>query len=570
MRKALAKKVRLGDLLIERGLITPEQRDEALARHQVTGNRLGEVLTEMGLVEEEQLTALLAEMSGLPFVRLRKGLVDPRIIDILPRERALRYEVLPLFKIHQTLVLAIGDPNKILVLDILRKLTGCEIRPVVSLTGDILHMIEESYAGTGNMVTIEDFGAGLDEADLEVVSDETTGRFEDIAEMAGESPVINFVNQIILRAIKERASDIHVEPERKYFRIRFRIDGVLYEVMRQRAEMHAPVVSRLKIMANLDIAERRLPQDGRIQVLALGRTVDLRFSSLPGVLGEKVVLRVLDRESGVLALDDLGFAPATLSLFRDLLHRPHGLVLVTGPTGSGKTTTLYGGLRELNSLEKNIVTIEDPVEYQFEIICQNQVREDIGLTFARVLKHTLRQDPDIIMVGEIRDSETAEIAVQAALTGHLVLSTMHTNDAPSSITRLIEMGIESYLASSALIGIMGQRLVRTICPDCASTYFPSPAEREALGVPGDTALQLRRGGGCERCFDSGYRGRIGIYELLDVDQELRRLLLENPSIDQLRGCLAERNHQSLHAEGIRRVLEGKTTLEEIARAVSVD
>jgi type IV pilus assembly protein PilB len=570
MRRATAKKARLGDLLVERGLITPAQRDEALRQQLAGGRRLGEILVELGFVTDEQIATLLAERAGLPYVALRKGLVDPRIVDIVPPEKARRYTVLPLFKVHATLTLAIGDPNQIFVLDILRKLTGCEIRPVVCRIEDIRRMIEETYTSAESTTAIPDFVGELDGGDIELVATETAGRFEDIAEMAGQSPVIHFVNQVILKAIKERASDIHIEPERKYFRIRFRIDGVLYEVMRQRAEMHAPVVSRLKIMANLDIAERRLPQDGRIQVLAQGHTVDLRFSSLPGVLGEKVVLRVLDRESGVLALDDLGFAPETLCSFRSLLHRPHGLVLATGPTGSGKTTTLYGGLRELNSLERNIVTIEDPVEYQFEVICQNQVREEIGLTFARVLKHTLRQDPDIIMVGEIRDAETAEIAVQAALTGHLVLSTMHTNDAPSSITRLIEMGVEAYLVASSLIGVISQRLLRTVCPDCATAYFPSPSERQALGLVDPSALQLRRGRGCERCFDSGYRGRLGIYELLDVDAGLRRILLENASIDDIRRYLVEHNHQTLRGEGIARVLEGKTTLEEIARAIAID
>jgi len=570
IRKGIAKKVRLGDLLVERGLITAEQRDEALRRQQVTGRRLGEILAEASLVTEEQTTALLAERAGLPFVRLRPGLVDPRIVGVVPQERARHYRVLPLFRLGDELVLAIEDPNKVFVLDILRKLTGCEIRPVVTLPEDIRRMTDEAYAGAENPIAVADFTAGLDEADLELVATETAGRFEDIAEMAGESPVIHFVNQVILKAIKERASDIHIEPERKYFRIRFRIDGMLYEVMRQRIEMHAPVISRMKIMANLDIAERRLPQDGRIQVLAQGRTVDLRFSSLPGVLGEKVVLRVLDRETGVLSLDQLALPADTLASLRGLIRSPHGLVLVTGPTGSGKTTTLYGGLRELNSLERNIVTIEDPVEYQFEVICQNQVREDIGLTFARMLKHVLRQDPDIIMVGEIRDAETAGIAVQAALTGHLVLSTMHTNDAPSSITRLIEMGIEPYLASSALIGILSQRLLRTVCPDCAAAYFASPAERAALGATEATSLQLRRGRGCEHCFDSGYRGRMGVYELLLVDHELRGILLENPSIERLRDLLAQRSHRGLRAEGLQRVLEGRTTLEELSRAVALD
>ena len=565
---ATARKVRLGDLLVERGRITPAQLDEALRRQREDGQRLGEILVTMKLVTEEEIERALAERAGFPFVRLRKGLVDPRVVERVPREKAELYDVLPLFRIHDRLAVALSDPHRVHVIDTLRKLTGCQILPVVSPVEDIRRMIGESY--TEKEFAIQDLVSDLEVGDLEVVSIEVAGRFEDIAEMAGESPIINLVNQVVLKAIKERASDIHIEPEQKFVRVRFRIDGVLYEVMRQRIDLHAPIISRLKIMANLDIAERRLPQDGRIQVLAQGRTVDLRFSSLPGVLGEKVVLRVLDRVAGVQGLGELGLAPETLALFRALLHRPHGLVLVTGPTGSGKTTTLYAGLQELNSIEKNIVTIEDPVEYQFEIIAQNQVREEIGLTFARILKHTLRQDPDIVMVGEIRDAETAEIAVQAALTGHLVLSTMHTNDAPSSISRLLEMGVEAYLLASSLIGVIAQRLVRTICPDCATTYYAAPAELETLGKSGQSGLQLKRGRGCSACFDSGYRGRLGIYELMPVDREFQKMLLENPTLDQIRENLRSHSLVSLRSEGFRRVLEGRTTLEEVTRAVSME
>jgi len=568
IRRGVSKRAPLGDILVEQGMITPEQKEKALQEHQKSGQRIGEVLVSMGLVTEEDIGVVLAARDGIPFVRLRKGLVDPRVVHLLPREKAEAYEVLPLFRVRDMLTLAVTDPHKIHHLDMVRKLTGCEVQPVVTLREDIGRMIAETYdEGDG---ILSSFAASVDEAELELVSTETGGRFEDIAEMAGESPIINLVNQIILRAIKERASDIHIEPERKFFRIRFRIDGMLYEVMRQHIELHAPVISRLKIMASLDIAERRLPQDGRIQVLALGRTVDLRFSSLPGVQGEKVVLRVLDKEAGLISLEELGFSPGTLKLYRQLLRSPYGLLLVTGPTGSGKTTTLYAGIRELNSLEKNIVTIEDPVEYQFEIVNQNQVRDDIGLTFARILKHVLRQDPDIVMVGEIRDAETAAIAVQAALTGHLVLSTMHTNDAPSSVTRLLEMGIEPYLLSSALIGVMGQRLARSICPGCADQYRPSQAELQRLGVTDQPNLQLRRGKGCSACFDSGYRGRTGIYELLAVDQELQTMLLKDPSATQIREYQVRKKLPTLRSEAIVRVLEGKTTLEEATRAVFVD
>lgn len=567
IRSGTSRKLPLGDYLVTRKLITEEQKQEALRLHQETGRRLGEVLVQMGLLAEDDIARALSERSGFPFVRLRSGLVDPKALETIPRDKAELHQVVPLFRVHNRLSLAVGDPNKVFVLDSIRKLTGCEILPVVAMEDDIRRTISECYEG--EIPAMKDFSLGMEDADVELVECETAST-DDIAEIAGESPIINLVNLIILKAIRERASDIHIEPERTFFRVRYRIDGVLYEVMRHRIELHAPVISRLKIMANLDIAERRMPQDGRIQVIARGRTVDLRFSSLPGVAGEKVVLRVLDKDGGVLGLDEIGFSTATLQTFRDSLRRPNGLVLVTGPTGSGKTTTLYGALKELNSLEKNIVTIEDPVEYRFEIINQNQVRDEIGLTFATILKHTLRQDPDILMVGEIRDAETAEIAVQAALTGHLVLSTMHTNDAASSITRLLEMGIESYLLASSLVAVVAQRLVRTICGDCATSYHPSPAELEALQATDRRDLQLRRGRGCASCFDSGYRGRIGLYEVMSVDRPLQSLLVEDPSLDGIRRHQEKLQVASLRSEGLACVLDGKTTLEEVTRAVFME
>ena len=565
---AVTKKAFLGDLLVERGLITEEQKESALETHRETGRRLGEILIDQKLIGDEDLARVLAEQAGFSFFRLRKGLVDPRIVNIVPREKAELYEVLPLFRVHNRLTIAISDPNKIFVVDTIHKLTGCEINPVICSRDEIVKMIDESYEQGDE--PIEEFITDFDEGEIELVSVESGSPIEDIAQMAGESPIINMVNQIILRAMKEKASDIHIEPEHKYLRVRFRIDGVLYEVMRQKIDVLAPVVSRLKLMANLDIAERRLPQDGRIQVYAQKRSVDLRLSTLPGVLGEKIVLRVLDKEKGILNMEELGFSTETLEPFRSLLRQPHGLVLVTGPTGSGKTTTLYGGLQELNCLEKNIVTIEDPVEYQFEIINQNQVKEEIGLSFAKILKSTLRQDPDILMVGEIRDPETAQIAVQAALTGHLVLSTMHTNDAASSITRLLEIGIEPYLLAPSLIGVLGQRLIRTICPNCAAPYFPTEAELGALGWTGKENLKLIRGAGCGNCYDSGYRGRLGIYELLPTDARFQNLLLTNPSLDEIRKHQVDREMPTLRSEGLRMVLEGKTTLEEIGRSTSLD
>jgi len=526
------------------------------------------VLVEMQVVTEDEILRCLAERAEIPFVRLRQGLVDRKIASLLPRESAALYEVLPLFRIHNRLFLAISDPYKVFVLDHVRKLTGCDVEPVMAPAADIRRLIDDTYEHQSPL--FDEVIQNAEETDVQLLTTETGHTVDDIANIAAESPTINLVNLIIVRAIKERASDIHIEPERAFFRVRYRIDGVLYEVMKHRIELHAPVVSRLKIMANLDIAERRLPQDGRIGVMAQGRSVDLRFSSLPGVNGEKIVLRVLDKQACNLSLTELGLSPGTMSAFQTMLLRPHGLLLVTGPTGSGKTTTLYAGIRHLNSLETNIVTIEDPVEYQFDIVNQNQVREDIGLSFARILKHALRQDPDIVMVGEIRDAETAQIAVQAALTGHLVLSTLHTNDAASAISRLLEMRIEPYLLASSLIGVLAQRLVRTVCPECSLPFYPSPAELSALGVPEDRSIQLKRGKGCPACYDSGYRGRIGIYELLCVDRTLQSILLRTPTLDDIRRFQADQDLGTLRAEGLAKVLAGATTLDEVTRAVFVD
>ena len=386
--------------------------------------------------------------------------------------------------------------------------------------------------------------------------------------MAAGNPVINLINGVIQRAIRDRASDIHIEPSRSKCRIRLRVDGLLYSIMEPSAEVHPALVSRLKVMAKLDIAERRLPQDGRIQVVTGGRTVDLRFSSLPGIFGEKVVLRVLDKNESILEVEKLGLSVPNLEVLVRLLKRSYGLILVTGPTGSGKTTTLYAGIHHLNSSEKNIVTIEDPVEYQIDTISQNQVRENIGLSFAKILKHVLRQDPDVIMVGEIRERETAEIAVQAALTGHLVLSTLHTNDSVGAITRMLEMGVEPFLLSSALIGVVAQRLIRTVCSECKTSYVASPGSLEPYGVETSERVRLSRGRGCSSCYDSGYKGRIAIHEILETGSSLQKLIVSNPSRSELDAYMEEHQLKSLLDDGIGRVLEGQTTIEEALRVVN--
>jgi type IV pilus assembly protein PilB len=436
---------------------------------------------------------------------------------------------------------------------------------VLACREDILAAIGDAY--NADVGKVEIFG-DVDE-DFSVIENVLPDDYTAIDEMAEASPVINLVNSIVQRAVKDGASDIHIEPSRKMSRVRLRLDGVLYEVTTLRHELHPAIVSRLKVMANLDIAERRMPQDGRIQVHTQGRAVDLRFSSLPGLFGEKIVLRVLDKNQSLLDVNRLGMSERNLASFKRLLDHSNGLILVTGPTGSGKTTSLYAALNHLNSIEKNIVTIEDPVEYQIDIVNQNEVHDKIGLSFSTILRHTLRQDPDIVMVGEIRDRETAEIAVQAALTGHLVLSTLHTNHAIGAITRMIDMGVEPYMLSSALIGVIAQRLVRTICPSCRTQYVATPEVMQRYGWEGERQVRLARGRGCSACYDSGYKGRIGIHEVLQVDEDLQQLVTSNPGRDLLVRYLKDRNIATMFHDGLDHVRRGDTTIEEITRVINL-
>ncbi|MBI4633026.1 MAG: Flp pilus assembly complex ATPase component TadA [Deltaproteobacteria bacterium] len=558
---------RLGEMLVHTGKITPVQMVEMLRLHKERNKPLGQVLIDEGILTDEELTTILSQQLGIPHIWLRKGLVDPRIVHIVPKEKALQYQIIPMFRVHNVLTLAVTDPNLLFVFDEIAKVTGLEVQPVLCRVSDIAEAIRECYR---DEASIDEVLSSADEADIELISAVQDKSLSEITEMAEGSPVINLTNRILIHAIRDGASDIHLEPQRDSFRVRVRIDGLLYELMSHKIEMHPAVVSRLKVMANLDIAERRLPQDGRIQVQADGVTIDLRFSSMPTIHGEKVVLRILDQRKAILDINKLGFDQTVLERFKALLKRPYGLFLACGPTGSGKTTSLYSGITLLNTLEKNIVTIEDPVEYQLNGINQNQVKDAIGLTFAKYLKHALRQDPDIIMVGEIRDRETADIAIQASLTGHLVLSTLHTNDSASAVTRLLEMGIEPYLISSALIASLSQRLVRTICPKCRETYFPPKAVQKELGAEEDKQLRLYRGKGCSDCYDSGFKGRIAIYELLEMDATLQSLILKNPTIDVLKQHLQEGGHKSLKDVGHEKVLEGITTIEEVRRATTID
>lgn len=560
------KAKRLGETLIEKGLITEEQCQKALDLQKKTGKRLGQIIIDLGFIKEDELLQVLSKQMAIPHIWLRKGLIDPGIINIIPAEKARLYKIMPMFKVKTNLILATSDPQAIFVVDEIEEMTGLTVQPVLTRYEDIGKAIEEYYGGT---VEIPDYIGEFEEGALHLVESQTLSDFQKIEEMAEGSPIINLVNMIILKAIRDKASDIHIEPDKKKLRIRYRVDGILYEVMTQKIDLHPAIVSRLKVMANLDIAERRLPQDGRIQVVVEGRTVDLRFSSMPGILGEKVVLRILDKRNVILDLNQLGFSEEPLLTLKRLLKRPYGLILVTGPTGSGKTTTLYSAISYLNSLEKNIVTIEDPVEYQMEIINQNQVKESIGLSFPIILRHTLRQDPDIIMVGEIRDKETAEIAIQASLTGHLVLSTLHTNDSPSAVTRLLDMGIEPYLISSSVIGVVAQRLVRTICTKCKTLYYPPRTILEKYGWQEERHLQLAKGKGCPECYDSGYKGRIGLYELLEVTEEFQSLMLTNPSLEEMKKYLREGGHVNMEKEGVQKVKEQITTFEEVSRAITL-
>jgi len=556
---------KLGEILLARNLVTEEQIAEAIGLQAQTGKRMGHILVEKGWLTELDMLKVLSEQFSLPYVWLRPGIYDPAAIELISKDTARRLEILPLFRVHDFLSIATHTPQAIPKFDEIEERTGFKVKPVLAQRQEILKSIEEAYAGTGIITDyVDDLADDFELVDRQLPEDLTT-----IDELAEGSPVVNLVNAMIQRAVRDGASDIHIEPSFAKCRIRFRIDGVLYEVMTPRIEMYAAIISRLKVIAGLDIAERRMPQDGRIQVTTQGRVVDLRFSSLPGILGEKVVLRVLDKDKSILDINRLGMTNENLTLFNQMLDRPHGLLLVTGPTGSGKSTTLYAALTQLNSLEKNLVTIEDPVEYQLDIINQNQVKEAIGLTFAKMLKHILRQDPDIIMVGEIREHETAEIAIQAALTGHLVLSTLHTNDAIGTITRLLDMHIISYLLSSSLIGVIAQRLVRTVCPDCKVSYLPSKEIVNKLGGLASDNIKLMRGRGCSACYDSGYRGRLGVHEVLAVDSELQRLINASPSREELAEYVGRIGMKTLMADGLRRVIDGMTTIEEISRAITL-
>ncbi|MDP9175842.1 MAG: Flp pilus assembly complex ATPase component TadA [Planctomycetota bacterium] len=554
-------KIRIGDVLVQKGVITGDQLSRALVEQKATGRMLGEMLVEQGVISSATLVQVLAQSLGVPGIYLRHGLIDPALMKLIGEEEADRLAVIPLFKVRGELTVAMAEPQSLPLIDRLKQLTGCKIRPVLAMDSNIREFVKK-YAG--GEVNVDAFLSSLAESDVEVVEREAVdeGPVTDLDKMVAGSPIINLVNVALMTAVRDRASDIHIEPEKKGTRVRYRIDGVLRDMMKPPAGMHGSIVSRVKVIGKMDIAEKRLPQEGRVRIVAEGREIDLRVSSMPTLLGEKLVLRILDKANLRVRMEDLGFRADTMAAFQRMLRQPHGLILVTGPTGSGKTTTLYSALDLLRSPELNIVTIEDPVEYQLDLINQIHVHEAIGMDFPRALRSILRQDPDVIMIGEIRDSETARVAVQAALTGHVVLATLHTNDAPGAVARLVDMGVEPYLVSSAINGVVAQRLARTVCPACATKYYPDDETLASAGLLNKARRAFRKGTGCPKCHDSGCHGRIGIYEVMEVDPPMRRMIHRGAGSHELREQMRKNGGLSLRDEGILLSLDGKCSLEE--------
>jgi type IV pilus assembly protein PilB len=557
-------KLRIGEALVQEGLLSEAQLKKALVEQQASGRPLGEMLMEQGVISGATLVQMLARNLGVPGCQLRHGLIDPAIFKLVGADEAERLLALPMFKVHGTLTVAMTEPQSLPKVDRLRHLTGCRIRPILALEANVREFIKKYAAGETD---VDAFLTSLTDSDVEVVERETVdeGPTTDLDKMVAGSPIINLVNVALLTAVRDKASDIHIEPHKNGTRVRYRIDGVLRDLMKPPPGMHAAIVSRIKVIGKMDIAEKRLPQEGRVHIIAEGREIDLRVSSMPTLLGEKLVVRILDKANLRVRLEDLGFRSEALESFKRMLTQPHGLVLVTGPTGSGKTTTLYSALDLLRSPELNIVTIEDPVEYQLDLINQTHVHEQVGLTFARALRSILRQDPDVIMVGEIRDEETARVAVQAALTGHLVLATLHTNDAPGAVARLLDMRIEPYLLSSALNGVVAQRLARSICQGCATKYYPTERELRDAGLADRNQKAFRRGTGCQQCHDSGFQGRFGIYEVMEVSSELRRMVHKAAPSHELRAEFRRHGGRTLREEGVIKSLEGMSSLEEVLR-----
>ena len=573
---------KLGESLLKDNLITPQQLKEALDYQRVNGGRLASTLVKLCMLSDEEVTAVLSRQYGVPSVNLELFEVDAAAVALVPQETSERYSVLPLSRVGATLTLAMVDPTNVFAVDDIKFMTGLSVEPVV-VSETALNAALKKYYGTSREMelakvmedlvaettSLPDYGEDVDQLEVENLEEEID--LENLEKMSEDAPVVKLVNVILVDALRRGASDIHIEPYEKEFRVRFRMDGVLYNIMTPPMKMRDALTSRLKIMARLDIAEKRLPQDGRIKIRVRlenrSRELDFRVSTLPTIFGEKMVLRLLDKENLRLDMTQLGFEPASLEKFKRNISKPYGMVLVTGPTGSGKTSTLYSALQSLNTPETNIMTAEDPVEFNLPGINQVQMKESIGLNFAAALRSFLRQDPNIILVGEIRDFETAEIAVKAALTGHLVLSTLHTNDAPSTISRLMNMGIEPFLVATSVNLIQAQRLVRRICKEC-KVELKSPDEALVdVGFPASEVKEIKtfKGAGCGTCNGTGYKGRVGLYEVMEITEELRELILVGASGLELRRKAIEDGMLTLRQSGLEKIRLGMTSLEEVVR-----
>jgi len=554
----------IGQRLVAAGAITEAQLEAALERKRQTGEYLGEVLIEMGFVSPSVVGRALEEAIHIPYVDLSEITPQEEALSLVSEQFQRRHRVLP-YKIEgQSLYVAMSDPLNVMVTDDLRLMTGMKIIPMLALSTEIQDAFNRVYSARH---AAEDVLREIENADLSQKEPELS--LDQLVDLAEDAPIIRLVNSIIAGGVNNNASDIHIEPQEKHVRVRYRMDGILYEQMTIPTHHHPAVVSRIKIMSHLNIAERRRPQDGRIVFNSEGLTFDLRVSTMPTIYGEKVVMRVLDKSGIKVPLDKLGFHPEQMALYHAFIERPYGMILVTGPTGSGKSTTLYASLNKINDVSRNIITVEDPVEYNLPGISQMQANPKIGLTFAVGLRTIVRQDPDVIMVGEIRDTETAEIAVQAALTGHLVFSTLHTNDAPGAIVRLQNMGIEGFLITSALIGAVGQRLLRKVCVACAEPYQPDPALMRLLGITPAQAAQahFRRGRGCPKCSGRGFRGRSAAYEVMKMSDRLREAVLQNVGGSVLKEIAIAEGMMTMRESGIRKALQGETTLEEVCRVL---
>ncbi|MBN2453474.1 MAG: Flp pilus assembly complex ATPase component TadA [Candidatus Omnitrophica bacterium] len=548
------------NILLKKGLISQEQLLRAKEDMKKTNLPIERTLEKLGFISEEKAIQAVAEELQVPYVNLAEYIIQPEAISTLSENVARRLKAIPLFRVGDTLTVVMADPKNILAIDEIRHISKIQsIEPLISTEKAIISAIDQSYGMSGNFTDI----VKLVDKTMAPMAGSGTDNSQVLAKIVEEAPVIKLVNLIISRAVKENASDIHIEPDARVVRVRYRVDGILHEALDIPPAMGSVVASRIKIQANMNIAETRRPQDGKIEMKVENKSIDIRISTLPTVHGENIVLRILDKSSVTFGLNDLGFSGHDLKEFDKLIHAPYGIILVTGPTGSGKTTTLYSALSTINSIEKNIITVEDPVEYELPLIRQTQVNPKAGLTFATALRNILRQDPNVIMIGEIRDQETAEIAIQASITGHLVFSTLHTNDAASSVTRLIDMGIEPFLITSSVIGVLAQRLVRVICPKCSEKHTPNEVILKGIGAqPTDI---FYKGKGCDACNGTGYKGRIGIYELLHMSEKINKLVLARASSDEIKKVAIQEGMRTLRDDGLDKMRRKITTAEEVMR-----